>query len=72
MCLHVRYTVILNGKETIQEAFVKHSLEFSDRPEIYTNATVFNVHAKGKLLSSVLLVLLVEGLNTFLAVSRYI
>jgi len=63
--LHVRYTVILNGKETIQEAFVKHSLEFSDRPENYLNATVFNVHAKGKLLSSVLLVLLVEGSNTF-------
>jgi len=46
--LFVRYTVVLNGKETIHEAFVKHSLDFSDRPEFYTNATLFNIHAKGK------------------------
>ena len=68
MCLNVRYTVILNGRETIQEAFVKHSLEFSDRSEFYTNTTVFNVHAKGKLLSFVLLVLFSRRFEYFLAV----
>lgn len=63
-CLHInftvvlfRYTVVLNGREAIHEALVKHSLDFSDRPGLYTNATVFNIHSKGKALFTVLLLL---------------
>ena len=48
MCLNARHTIVLNGKETIHEALIKHSLAFSDRPEFYTNTVYFNVHAKGK------------------------
>jgi len=48
MYLNVRYVVVLNSKETIHEAFIKHPLAFSDRAELYTNAAVLNVHAKGK------------------------
>ena len=48
-----RYVIVLNGKETIHEALIKHSLAFSDRPEFYTNAAYFNIHAKGKVLFGV-------------------
>jgi len=47
VCLTVRYVVILNGKEAIHEALIKHSLDFSDRPAFYTN-TFFNKREKGK------------------------
>jgi len=57
ICLIASYTVVLNGKEAIHEAFVKHSLDFSDRPTYFIDAMVFNIHAKGKLfwLSNLLL-----------------
>ena len=58
MCLNFRYVVVLNGKETIHEAFVKHSLEFSDRLEYYTNTKGLNIHAKGKCRFNVLFVLM--------------
>ena len=32
---HSRYTVVLNGREAIQEALVKRASDFSDRPIIY-------------------------------------
>ena len=48
MCLTVRYVVVLNGKEAIHDALIKHSLKFSDRPQYYTNTDVLNIHAKGK------------------------
>jgi len=57
MCLNVRYVVVLNGKEAIHEALIKHSSDFSDRAELYANTVVFNTHAKGKVLFGVLLVL---------------
>jgi len=49
-----RYVIVLNGKETIHEALVKHSLAFSDRAEIVTNKLYFNIHAKGKMLFGVI------------------
>ena len=49
-----RYIVVLNGKETLNEALVKHSLAFSDRAEIVTNKLYFNKHAKGKMLFGVI------------------
>ena len=58
MCLNFRYVVVLNGKETIHEAFVKHSLEFSDRLEYYTNTKGLNIHAKGKCRFNVFFVLM--------------
>ena len=30
-----RYVIVLNGKEAIQEALVKQSLIFADRPQLY-------------------------------------
>jgi len=48
-----RYIIILNGKETIHEALVKHSSAFSDRPAAETNKLYFNTHAKGKMLFGV-------------------
>ena len=43
LCLNViftddnlpRYVIVLNGKEAIQEALVKQSLIFADRPQLY-------------------------------------
>ena len=68
MCFTVSYTVVLNGREAIREALIKHSLEFSDRPEYYTNTQVFNIHAKGK--CCLLFCLCQSGsFNTYVAVS---
>ena len=30
-----RYVIVLNGKDAIQEALVKQSLIFADRPQLY-------------------------------------
>ena len=30
-----RYVIVLNGKEAIQEALVKQSVIFADRPQLY-------------------------------------
>ena len=49
-----RYTIVLNGKETIHEALIKHSKAFSDRADIFTNELYFNPHAKGKVLFGVI------------------
>jgi len=72
ICLIASYTVVLNGKEAIHEAFIKHSLDFSDRPKYFIDATVFNIHAKGKLfwLSILLLLLLSCAKSHMLSASR--
>ena len=67
MCLNVRYTVVLNGREAIREALVKQSLEFSDRPEYKSYTDVFNVHTKGKC-CLMLCLCQPESFNTFKAV----
>ena len=56
--MYVRFAIVLNGKETLHEALVKHFLDFSDRPEVYTNAKVFNIHRKGNALAYLLFSLL--------------
>jgi len=54
MCLNTRYTVVLNGRETIRDALMKHSVAFSDRPQHFTtNALYLNINAKGKVLFGV-------------------
>jgi len=64
----VRYALVLNGKETIYEALVKHSLDFSDRPVSYRNEKVFNIHRKGKVLFTVFLMLRVNSMHSFVTV----
>jgi len=49
VCVNSRYTVALNGRPIIREAFIKQSI--SDRPERYGMSAVWlNTHKKGKFL----------------------
>ena len=47
MCKLCRVVVVINGREAIREALVTHSVDFADRPDIYTE-TLVNKHTKGK------------------------
>ena len=49
-CYH-RYTVVLNGKDAIQEALVKHSFDFASRPTFFLD-TIFNIGRHGILSNS--------------------
>ena len=67
LCSNSRYTVVLNGRETIREGFIKQS--FADRPEHSGTCAVYiNTHAKGKLLYGVFTS---WELNTFISVDNW-
>lgn len=48
MFVFTRYTVILNDKQSIREAFLKRGSAFSDREVIFLMKNYFNVKCKGK------------------------
>jgi hypothetical protein len=47
-CVYCRYAIVLNSATVIHEAFVTRALDFSNRPELYTDTSALNVHLKGK------------------------
>ena len=46
-CMY-RYAVVLNGWDTIHEAFVKNGLTFADRYQFYFEKAVMNPRSKGR------------------------
>ena len=48
VCKLYRYVVVISGRKAVQEALVNNSVDFADRPVLYSQ-TLVNKHAKGKL-----------------------
>jgi hypothetical protein len=48
LCCVYRYAVVLNGWDTIHEAFIKNGIMFADRYQFYLEAAVLNPRLKGK------------------------
>jgi len=45
-CIMCRYVLIICGKKAIHEALITKSVDFADRPELYT-VSLINPNAKG-------------------------